>query len=166
MGSDYIAFWIRREIPKELRSRLRSEFPSPSLPDKFATTPELDVKVVAFITKNSKDPRKGLDKGLKSCQVRLVDLNGHITKMLELAEKAYLNEASVDPKKLRQWAHCLLGNANTALSNGRRKSIFLRIDPKFKDLASKEGGPSTQGHLFGDDFIKDMTKYVGVFSSI
>lgn len=29
--AEYVEYWIRREMPKEVRSRLRSECPSPSL---------------------------------------------------------------------------------------------------------------------------------------
>ncbi|KAJ1179497.1 hypothetical protein NDU88_004731 [Pleurodeles waltl] len=159
--TDYIAFWLRRQIPKEVRSRVRSECPRPSLSDKVAMNPELDAKVVVFISKNSKDPRKGLDKGLKSWQDWLLNLIGPLTKTFEMAEEAYLNETSVDPKELHQWAQTtlsLLGNANTALSNERRKHILHNIDLKLIALASKEGGPSRQGHLFGDYFSKDMAR--------
>lgn len=125
--------------------------------------------MVSFINKGGRDSRKGLDSGLKSCQDRLLDILCPLTKIFEMAESAYLNDSKVDPKELREWtqrAVCLLGNANTALSNERRKSILLKLDPKLIELATKEGGPSSQGELFGDEFIKEMAKYVGVFSSI
>lgn len=167
--ADYNTFWLRREIPKEVRPQLRSECPRPSLPDKITVTPELDPNVVSFFNKGGKDTRRGLDRGLKSCQDRLMDITGPLTSFFEMAETAYLSDSQVDPKEMCEWAQravCLLGNANTALSNERRKSILLKLDPKLIELTNKEGGPASQGQLFGDNFIKEMAKYVGIFSSI
>lgn len=77
----YVRYWIRRAIPKDVRTRMRSECPRPSLGSKVAYTPELDQRMLPFINKSGKDPRRGLEKGLKGCQDRLLHILGPLTKM-------------------------------------------------------------------------------------
>lgn len=86
-----------------------------------------------------------------------------------MCEEAHSNNTGIDVAELRQWAQralCLLGNAKTALSVERRKSILFKIDPKLADLADKEMGERCDGPLFGDDFVKDMSRFVGTYSSL
>lgn len=78
--AEYVEFWIRREMPKEVRTRLRLEYPRSSLGNKVACTPELGAKMLTFLNKLGRDPRRGLDKGLKCCQDRLLDVFGPLTK--------------------------------------------------------------------------------------
>lgn len=124
---------------------------------------------MAFINQSGKDPRRGIEKGLKGCQDRLLDVLGPLTKIFDMCEAAHSNNTGIDVAEMRQWvqrAICLLGNLNTALCIERRKSILFKIDPKLADLASKELGECSDGLLFGDDFVKDMSRYVSTFSSL
>lgn len=136
--AEYVQLWLRNQIPKDVRLRLRSECPRPSLANKIASTPELDAKIIAFIAKGGRDPKKGLNKGLKMCQDRLLDLTGPLTKIFDMTEEAYVGKKSLDLEELREWiqrAVCLLGKAKTALSVERKKSIHLKMDPKLAELA-------------------------------
>ncbi|CAH2252658.1 Hypothetical predicted protein [Pelobates cultripes] len=65
-----------------------------------------------------------------------------------------------------QWAICLIGNANTALATERRKAILMKIEPKLLNLAISEPGTQPKGLLFGDDFVKDLGKYVSIFTAL
>lgn len=47
----YITFWLRREIPKEVRARLRSECPRPSLPDMISKTPNSTLRWSPLLTR-------------------------------------------------------------------------------------------------------------------
>ncbi|KAJ1131598.1 hypothetical protein NDU88_009933 [Pleurodeles waltl] len=59
-------------------------------------TPDLDAKILAFIGKGGRDPRKGLDKGLRLYQDRLMDQTGPLTKIFDIAEEAHLNKECVN----------------------------------------------------------------------
>ncbi|XP_056429491.1 uncharacterized protein LOC130368972 [Hyla sarda] len=104
-----------------------------------------------------------------SVQDKLLDILGPLTKILNLAEHAVATGGSVDAGVLRNWAlraTCLLGNANSAMSAERRRSIVMRRDPQLTHLATEELGPSAEGLLFGDSLIKNINKFVGLFSSL
>ncbi|XP_078502843.1 uncharacterized protein LOC144761268 [Lissotriton helveticus] len=86
-----------------------------------------------------------------------------------MALQAKESNVAVDPDILAGWtqrAICLLGNANCALSTERRKSLLMRMDSNLTELASAEPGPLAEGNLFGDRFVKDVSKYVGTFTSL
>ncbi|XP_078506405.1 uncharacterized protein LOC144764108 [Lissotriton helveticus] len=86
-----------------------------------------------------------------------------------MALQAKESNVPVDPDILAGWtqrAICLLGNANCALSTERRKSLLMRMDSNQTELASAEPGPLAEGNLFGDRFVKDVSKYVGTFTSL
>ncbi|KAJ1096895.1 hypothetical protein NDU88_002025 [Pleurodeles waltl] len=71
-----------------------------------------------------RDPRKGLEHLLKQCQDQLLDVLGHIAKILDMVEEAYLNDMPVDLELLSgrsQKAAMLLGNDNAGLLTERRK---------------------------------------------
>ncbi|XP_078516741.1 uncharacterized protein LOC144781653 [Lissotriton helveticus] len=155
--AEYVQMWLRKQIPKDVRLRLRSECPRPSLANKIALTPELDAKIIAFVAKGGRDPKKGLDKGLKMCQDRLLDLTGPLTKIFDMAEEAYVDKKDLDIEELREWiqrAVCLLSNANTEISVERRKSILLKIDPKLVELANNEGGSDANGSFLEKLLLK------------
>ncbi|KAJ1215174.1 hypothetical protein NDU88_002783 [Pleurodeles waltl] len=119
--------------------------------------------MLLFFTKFGKDPKKGVDRAWSNCQDRLLDLVGPLTRIFDLAKDAKLEGSHVDPDTLSNWAQraiCMLGNANSHISQERRKILLLRIDPKLSTLASKEEGLNADGLLFGDSFIKELGKYV------
>ena len=124
---EYMDARLRKPLKKEVRSRLRSECPRPLLKGKASETPEIDPTIVTYMGKYSRDPRKGLDRSLKACQDKLLDMSGPLAKILEMGYEAKASGAPLDPDILVGWAQrsiCLLGNPNCALSAERRKSIF------------------------------------------
>ncbi|XP_056385340.1 uncharacterized protein LOC130281768 [Hyla sarda] len=165
----YIEAWLRKPLDRGNRNKLRSECPRPSVANKVAVTPELDPILVKYLLKSGKNPSKGLDRSFKSVQDKLLDLLGPLTKILNMAEQAVAAGTQVDAEVLRGWAlraTCLLGNANTAMSSERRRSVLMRLDPQLTHLATEEPGPSAEGLLFGDSLIKNINKFVGLFSSL
>ncbi|XP_064407974.1 uncharacterized protein LOC135352703 [Latimeria chalumnae] len=121
-----------------------------------------------FSSKLGKDPRKGLDRSLKGVQDKLLDISSPLTKILGIAEDAIARH-EVPPQQLLNWAQrCvwMLGNANAALSTERRRNFLIKISPHFTDLASKDFGPEAKGLLFGDPFLKELSRTVKTFSSL
>ncbi|KAM4702811.1 uncharacterized protein WCC33_011336 [Rhinophrynus dorsalis] len=167
--SQYLHYWLRHPLEKDVRARLRSECPRPIIPDKVALTPEFDQSMYTFMSKSGRDPRKGLERGLKLSQDKLLDVTGPVAQILYLADSALSSGTKLDPRAIREWAQraiCLLGNSNVAISSERRKAALLRIDPKLADLSDKELGPSANGMLFGEPFLKQLQKHVNIFSSL
>ncbi|XP_056424134.1 uncharacterized protein LOC130362968 [Hyla sarda] len=119
--------------------------------------------------KSGKNPKKGIDRSFRACQDKLLDMLGPLSKILDLVEESSVTQRPVDTEVLKGWAQravCFLGNANVALSTERKRSILMRIDPQLTNLASNEPPKPTEGLLFGEEFIHEMNKYVGLFSSI
>ncbi|XP_078522992.1 uncharacterized protein LOC144792000 [Lissotriton helveticus] len=167
--AEYVQAHIRESFDQEVRSRLRSECPRPDLADKLAETPEVDPTILTYLRKFTKDPKKGIDRSWRLCQDKLLDLLGPLTKILDLGYQAQGSASGIDPDELIGWAQramCQLGNANCALSTERRRSILLKIDPRLTELASSESGPFAQGLLFGQPFLKELTKLVSTFSGL
>lgn len=44
--------------------------------------------------------------------------------------------------------------------------MLIKIDPKLGELATLEAGPSAEGNLFGDPFVKELGKFVNTFNSL
>ncbi|XP_078506998.1 uncharacterized protein LOC144767445 [Lissotriton helveticus] len=167
--AEYVQDHIREPFDQEVRTRLRSECPRPDLADKLACTPEVDPTILTYLKKFTKDPSKGIDRSWRICQDKLLDLLGPLTKLMDLGYLAKESNSSIDPDDLIGWAQravCMLGNANCALSTERRRSILLKMDPKLTELASSESGPLAQGLLFGQPFLKELTKFVATFSGL
>ncbi|XP_044128751.1 uncharacterized protein LOC122922247 [Bufo gargarizans] len=167
--SDYLEHWVRRPLSKEARSKLRAECPMPLIPNKVCETPAVDQKMTQFLAKTGWNPRKGLDSAIKSCQDKLLDIFGPLAKIFEMAESAKVDGSPVDPEELTGWiqrAICIAGSTNSSLSIERRKDILFKIDPKLANLALTETGKEAQGQLFGDSFIKDLSRYVGAFTAL
>ncbi|XP_078506532.1 uncharacterized protein LOC144766620 [Lissotriton helveticus] len=165
----YLQQNLRRSFDREVRSRLRSECPRPDVPNRVAETPEIDPNMLAFLKKFHKDPKKGIDRAWRRCQDKLLDTVGPLAKILELALVAKETGALIDPDILAGWAQrsiCFVGNANCAISSERRKSLLMRMDSNLAELASAEPGPLAEGLLFGDKFVKDVSKYMGTFTSL
>ncbi|KAJ1125407.1 hypothetical protein NDU88_003839 [Pleurodeles waltl] len=137
--------------------------PRPDLEGKVSETPEVDPTMVNFMKKWAKGPRKGLDRAWRSCQDRLLDISGPITKILELGFQSKESGVAVDLNILIGWAQhaiCQIGNAKVALSTEQWRSILMLIDPKLTDLASSEAGPMEQGLLSNVHFVKDLAEFV------
>ncbi|KAM4748857.1 nuclear protein MDM1 [Rhinophrynus dorsalis] len=122
-----------------------------------------------FMSHSDRDPRKGMEKGLRLTQDKLLDVIGPLAQILHMVDSALTQGTPLDPTFIREWAlhsFCLLGNANTALSSERRKAALLRIDSKLADLVAKEMGPSSDGLLFGEKFLKELQKHVNLFTML
>lgn len=120
----YVASRICTPMGKEARSHLRSECPRPSLDGKVAQTPELDPRMVTFLAKFIKDPKKGIDRSWRACQDKLLDALGPMTMILDMTEDVKNSGALISPETLSGWAQraiVFLGNANCALSTDRRR---------------------------------------------
>ncbi|KAJ1109619.1 hypothetical protein NDU88_006979 [Pleurodeles waltl] len=164
----YVMNKLRQPLDKLSCSKLRSECPRPALTNNITATPSIDRNILLFFTKFGKDPKKGVDRAWTNCQDRLLDLSGPLTRTLDLPEEARIEGTKVDPVILYNWARiviCLLGNDNSDIAQVRHKSLLLKIDPKLSNLAIKEAGQEANGLLFGDSFIKDLSKYVATFAS-
>ncbi|XP_056420670.1 uncharacterized protein LOC130361553 [Hyla sarda] len=158
-----------KSLDKNTRNKLKAECPRPSLPHNSNITPELDPILSKFLSKGNKNPKKGLDRSFRSCQDKLMDLLGPLSKMLDLAHSAVTNQTPLNSEVMLGWlqrATCIFGNANAALSAERKRSILIKIDPQLTNLATNDPQHPTEGMLFGEEFIHEMGKYVGLFSSI
>ncbi|XP_056382300.1 uncharacterized protein LOC130276659 [Hyla sarda] len=167
--AQFLSIRINKALDRSTRNKMRAECPRPTLPHCSATTPELDPVLNKFLMKTGKNPRKGLDRSLKSCQDKLLDLLGPLSKILDLVEESASSSKPINTEVLRGWAQhavCFLGNANAAITTERKNAILLKIDPQLTNMASNEPTNPTEGKLFGEDFIQQMGKYVGMFSSI
>ncbi|XP_069094160.1 uncharacterized protein [Pleurodeles waltl] len=167
--ADYVASKIRQPLEKEVRARLRAECPRPTLPDRVAATPDLDPKLCTFFGKYVKDPKKGIDRSWRGCQDKLLDVLGPLTQIIQLAEWAKRSNSPLPTDIMAGWAQravCLLGNANCALCAERRRSLLIKIDPKLGELSNSEAGAVAQGNLFGDPFLKELSKFVATFSAL
>ncbi|XP_063297779.1 probable cation-transporting ATPase 13A4 [Pelobates fuscus] len=103
--SRFMHLWLRKPLEKEVRSRLRSECPRPSLPDKVAQTPEFDKVMTTFMMRSGRDPRRGVEKGLWGAQDNLLDSVGPLARIMYLADDAYAKADSFSTEDIREWAH-------------------------------------------------------------
>ncbi|KAJ1088602.1 hypothetical protein NDU88_001758, partial [Pleurodeles waltl] len=132
--AQYVQSNLRKSFDKEVRSRLKAEFPRRDLEGKVSDTPEIDHTMVTFMRKFAKDPKKGLDRSWRNRQDKLLDLSGPLTKILEMASVAKESGSLVDIDVLIGWAQrsiCLLGNSNRAISAERRKFLKFVSSGKF-----------------------------------
>ncbi|XP_069055841.1 uncharacterized protein [Pleurodeles waltl] len=165
----YVAQKLFSPLDKQTRSKLKSECPRPVLSNKATITPTIDEQMLTFFTKQGKDPRKGVDKAWSSCQDKLLDITGPLTRIFDLVESARLDGSFLDPEELSLWIQrcfCLLGNANSSFIHERRKGLLIKLDPKLVKLATVQPQFQSDGQLFGDSFIKDLGKYVATFTSL
>ncbi|KAJ1180227.1 hypothetical protein NDU88_005449 [Pleurodeles waltl] len=110
-----------------------------------------------------RDPRKGLERSLKQCEDKLLDVLGPLARIFDMVEQSYVKGTDLDINLLR--AICFLGNANAGFIAERRRAIVLRISPKLGEMA-KETSEETKGLLFGDGMIKALGKYVHTFTAL
>lgn len=163
----YLVERMRTPLDKDVRNRLKEDCPRPYVEDRVTATPTLDPAVIN-IAQYIKDPKKGIDRSWRACQDKLLDITGPLAKILEMAETAKTAGELVDPTVLiglAQRAICLLGNANCAVSVERRKSILMKLDPKWTSLALLEAGPLAKGMLFGDAFVKELENLIESLSA-
>ncbi|XP_056416991.1 uncharacterized protein LOC130358165 [Hyla sarda] len=120
-------------------------------------------------SKNRQKPQERGDRSFKLCQDKVLDLLGPVAKILQISEEAYVSCKPMDTLTVRDWAQrlmCLLGNANQSLSSERRRTVLMKLDPQLANLANTEPANPTEGLLFGDQNIKEISKYVGLFSGL
>ncbi|KAJ1145127.1 hypothetical protein NDU88_011419 [Pleurodeles waltl] len=167
--ANYILAKLRLPLDKQVRAKLRSECPRPSLPLHITATPSIDPSLLTFFSKFGKDPRKGVDRAWALCQDKVLDLVSPLSRIFDLAESARINDESIDPEELSLWiqrAFCLLGNKNLVMTHERRKGLLLKLDLKLANLAAMDPGSKADGLLFGDSFIKELSEYVTTFASL
>ncbi|KAJ1175308.1 hypothetical protein NDU88_000596 [Pleurodeles waltl] len=82
--ANYVQSHLRQGIDKGVRERLRSECPRPDQAGKVSDTPEVDLTMVTFMKKWAKDPKKGFETAWRSCQDKLLDMSGPLTKIRSL----------------------------------------------------------------------------------
>ncbi|XP_056421517.1 uncharacterized protein LOC130361894 [Hyla sarda] len=165
----FIALWLKKALDNKTRNKLRAECPRPSISEASTSTPELDPILVKYLQKSGKNPKKGIDRSFKLCQDRLMDLLGPIAKLLDLTENAAVAGTPLDIPTMRgctQRLMCIFGNVNQSFCTERRRAILTKLDPQLAYLASNESSNPKDNFLFGDQFIKEISKYVGLFSSL
>ena len=101
--ADYFVNRLRKSFDKEVRNRLRSECPRPVLKNKIADTPEVDPSMITYMGEYARDPKKGLDRPLKACQDKLLDILGPLAKTLEMGFHAKDSGVLIDPDILIGW---------------------------------------------------------------
>ncbi|XP_078510340.1 uncharacterized protein LOC144770021 [Lissotriton helveticus] len=166
---EYISSKLRLPLDKSVRAKLKSECPKPSLPCHVTVTPSIDQPLLTFFSKFGKDPRRGVDKAWSACQDKLLDVVGPLARVLDMAETARLEGSDLDPEEISLWlqrSFCLLGNANAAITQERRKGLLIKLDPKLANLATQDPGVKADGLLFGDSLVKDLSRYVSTFASL
>ncbi|KAJ1093528.1 hypothetical protein NDU88_006628 [Pleurodeles waltl] len=80
--ADYMHDKLKKSFNKEVHNRLRAECPRPEILNKVEEMPEIDARLLTFLKKFSKDPKKGIDRAWRSCQDKLLDLSGSLTNIL------------------------------------------------------------------------------------
>ncbi|KAJ1099752.1 hypothetical protein NDU88_004850 [Pleurodeles waltl] len=101
---DYVTARLRTPLDKQVRAKLKSEYPRPALSSKITATPAIDSSLLTFFTRYGKDPRKGVDKAWATCQDKLLDIVGPLTRIFDMAESARLDQVAIDPEELSLWA--------------------------------------------------------------
>lgn len=132
-------------------------------------TPEFDSFMVTYMQAKGRDPCKGLKKGLRSAQDKVLDTWGSMTQVLMLANEVMQQETALDSAIIHDWilrGICLSGNANSAISAEHRQASLLRMDPKFLDMAERELSAQAKGKLFRAPFITELRKHAGSFFSL
>ncbi|XP_078509521.1 uncharacterized protein LOC144769325 [Lissotriton helveticus] len=166
---EYITARLRLPLESAVRSRLKSECPKPALPDKITLVPSIDQPLLTFFSKFGKDPRRGVDKAWSTCQDKLLDVVGPLARIFDLAEAARLEGSELSAEEVSMWAQrafCLLGNANSAITHERCKGLLIKLDPKLSNLAPMDPGPKANGLLFGENLVRELSRFVSTFASL
>lgn len=136
----YLRSWIRKSLDKEAWNRLRAECRCPTIQEKVMNTPEFDTFISTYMIKQGRDPRKGIEKGLKAVQDNILDISGPLTQ--------------------------ILANAHVALLAERWRAALYRIDARLADMAEKELGLAAAGTLFGELFIAELCKHPASYATL
>ncbi|XP_078540259.1 uncharacterized protein LOC144825323 [Lissotriton helveticus] len=166
---EYISARLRLPLEATVRSRLKSECLKPALPDKITLVPTIDQPLLTFFSKFGKDPRRGVDKAWSTCQDKLLDIVGPLARIFDMAESARLDGSDLSAEDISMWvqrAFCLLGNANAAITHERRKGLLIKLDPKLANLAPMDPGSKANGLLFGENLVRDISRFVSTFASL
>ncbi|XP_078533880.1 uncharacterized protein LOC144820113 [Lissotriton helveticus] len=166
---EYISARLRLPLEAAVRSRLKSECPKPALPDKITLVPSIDQPLLTFFSKFGKDPRRGVDKAWSTCQDKMLDIVGPLARIFDIAESARLEGSDLSADDISMWvqrAFCLLGNANAAITHERRKGLLIKLDPKLANLAPMDPGSKANGLLFGENLVRDISRFVSTFASL
>ncbi|XP_078524939.1 uncharacterized protein LOC144798029 [Lissotriton helveticus] len=166
---EYISARLCLPLEATVRSRLKSECPKPALPDKITLVPSIDQPLLTFFSKFGKDPRRGVEKAWSTCQDKLLDIVGPLARIFDMAESARLDGSDLSAEDISMWvqrAFCLLGNANAAITHERRKGLLIKLDPKLANLAPMDPGSKANGLLFGENLVRDISRFVSTFASL
>ncbi|KAJ1152559.1 hypothetical protein NDU88_005334 [Pleurodeles waltl] len=109
--------------------------------------------------------RKGLEQSHNIWQDKVGDVMGPLERILDMAEKAYINESPVVLELLRRWSRravVMLGNAG--LLAERSKAILMKISPNLGDTSQKESYEDAKGLPFEEGLVKILGKYVATFT--
>ncbi|KAJ1103729.1 hypothetical protein NDU88_001150 [Pleurodeles waltl] len=96
--------------------------------------------MATFPVKFVRDPKKGIDCSSRSCQDKILDVVGPLSKILDMDEDAKAFGSLISPEALSNWAQraiIFLGNANFEIFTEWRRSLLIKIDPK---LGERIGG--------------------------
>ncbi|KAM8971965.1 sodium-coupled neutral amino acid symporter 1-like [Pelodytes ibericus] len=117
--AQYISLRVRKPLDKLARSKLRAECPRPTVPNSACATPDVDPKIIQFLSKTGWKPKKGFEFALRNCQDKILDIMGPLTQIFEMAETAVSGGTPVDPNVLRGWAQRAIC-ANSAVATERQ----------------------------------------------
>lgn len=98
-----------------------------------------------------------MERSLKGCQDRLLDILGPLARIIDSVEESQMNGTPLDTNLIRGWsqrAMILLGNANASLNAERRRVVLTKISPKLSDMADREPSQNPKGLLFGEDLSR------------
>lgn len=85
---------------------VRAECPRSTVPEKVSCIPEFDNYIVTYMSKQGRDPCKGLEKGLKSAQDKFFDVGYSLAQVFALTDEAETQESPLGLIRLSQ-ALCL-----------------------------------------------------------
>lgn len=94
-------------------------------------------QMATFLAKFFRDPKKGIDRSWRSCQDKLLDVADPLAKIMDMVEYTKASGSLISPDVLSNWAQraiIFLGNVNCVISTERRRSLFIKIDPKLGEL--------------------------------
>lgn len=108
-----------------------------------------------------------MERSLKGCQDRPLDILGPLSRILDMAEECHINDTPLDTDLFRGWSQrALVLLVNASLNIERRRVILTKINPKLGDMAEKEPSQNPKGLLFGEDMIKSIGKYISTFTDL
>ncbi|KAJ1112969.1 hypothetical protein NDU88_001229 [Pleurodeles waltl] len=86
--AEYIRQKIRNPLERNERNVMRAECSHPVIGEKDSMTPNLDPVLITYLFKLGRDPRKGLERLLKQCEYRLLDVLGPLARICDMVEES------------------------------------------------------------------------------